>query len=394
MNIESMKTHLDWGVWLRWVAVTVVSLALAGEIVRRYFSMVFGFNVGMVIATGIVVMGLVGIAQGLVLRQYGVPIRAWIIATLAGSVLIIAFAALITFPVKVPGEPFVAVQEYDAEGNFVRSWTGEEIAPGTFGSLTAIADGAVGNATPSGGSLAVGSFGSGVHVGDFDTGLTLLAVWLIGGASIGVAQWIVLRRHIRKVGIWIPAATLGKVAAGIFASIVLASMSGMVTSLEVPLGVSIAGMGVYSGVQAAITGVVLVRRTDERIRWGIGEKVKWAARIITLFIAAFYLIMWIQNLIFMQNGGFKFDVDNLLVVVPPVFALSGCIVSWWRERIGGSLLILASVMYGILLYISTQQHQLLWSMPALLLNWLMLGSVFLIAGILFTVLSRLSNETA
>jgi hypothetical protein len=52
----------------------------------------------------------------------------------------------------------------------------------------------------------------------------------------------------------------GKLAAGIFACIVLGLMTGMVTSLEVPLGVSIAGMGVYSGVQAIVTGAVLAWR--------------------------------------------------------------------------------------------------------------------------------------
>jgi hypothetical protein len=394
MGIELVKNQFGWSVWLKWVAATVASLALAGEIVRRFFPIVFGFNVSMVVVTGIVVMGLVGIAQGLVLRRYGVPLRAWIIATLAGSILVIALAALITLPIQVPGEPYVAVEEYDAEGNFIWSWTGEEIAPGNFSSLMAIADGAVGHLTPSGGSVAAGSLGSGVHIGDFDAMMGLLAAWLIGGASLGFAQWFVLRRYIKGVGIWIPATMLGKVAAGISASIVLELMTGMVISLEVPLIVSIAGIGVYSGFQATITGVVLARRTDERIRWGTGEKVKWVARIITLVIAASSLIMWIQNLMSMQNEGFKFDIDNLLVVVPSMIALSGCIVSWWREQIGGSLLILASVAYGILLYISTLQHQLLWSMLALFLNWLILGSVFLIAGILFIVLSRLSDETA
>jgi hypothetical protein len=152
------------------------------------------------------------------------------------------------------------VEDYDAEGNYIRSWTREDIAPGNFGSLMAIADGAVGHLTPSGGSVAVGSLGSGVYVGDFDTMLTLLATWLVGGASLGFAQWFVLRRHIKGVGIWIPAMMFGKLAAGIFACIVLGLMTGMVTSLEVPLGVSIAGMGVYSGVQAIVTGAVLAWR--------------------------------------------------------------------------------------------------------------------------------------
>jgi len=174
---------------------------------------------------------------------------------------------------------------------------------------------------------------------------------------------------------------------------VLGLMIGMVTSLEVPLVVSIAGMGVYSGVQAVATGAVLARRTDERIRRRTSEEVKWATRIITLAIALFYLTVGIQNVMSMQNEDFKLDVDNLLVVVPSVIALSGCIVSWWREWVGGSLLILASVAYGVLLYISNLQHQLLWPALTLFLNWLIPGSIFLIAGIMFLICSRLSQKT-
>ena len=381
-----MKTQFVWSLWLKWVGATVGSLALAGEIVRRLFPVVFGFNAGMVVTSGLVVMGLVGTAQGLILRRYGISLRAWMLATLAGSVLIIALAALVTLHIQVPGEPSVAVAEYDAEGNFIRSWTGEEIAPGNFGSMLAIVDGAVGD------SVAVGSLGSGVHVGDFDTMLTLLATWQLGGASLGFAQWFVLRRRITPAGVWIPATILGKVAAGICALTVLELMSSMVTSLEVPLVVSITGMVIYSGVQGAVTGAVLARRTDERIRWGTNEKVRWATRVITLVIALSYLIVGIKVVMSIQNEGFKFIIDNLLVVVPSMIALSGCIVSWWQERVGSSLLILASVVYGILLYISNLQHQYLWPMLTLFLSWIIPGSIFLIAGILLIVLSRLSRK--
>ena len=387
-----MKTQFVWSLWLKWVGATVGSLALAGEIVRRLFPVVFGFNAGMVVTSGLLVMGLVGTAQGLILRRYGISLRAWMLATLAGSVLIIALAALVTLHIQVPGDPSVAVEEYDAEGNYIRSWTGEEIAPGNFGSMLAIVDGAVGSLTPSGGSVAVGSLGSGVHVGDFDTMLTLLATWLLGGASLGFAQWFVLRRRITLAGVWIPATIIGKVAAGICALTVLELMSSMVTSLEVPLVVSITGMVIYSGVQGAVTGAVLARRTDERIRWGTNEKVRWATRVITLVIALSYLIVGIKVVMSIQNEGFKFIIDNLLVVVPSVIALSGCIVSWWQERVGSSLLILASVVYGILLYISNLQHQYLWPMLTLFLSWIIPGSIFLIAGILLIVLSRLSRK--
>jgi hypothetical protein len=256
---KAIKTKFYWSLWFQWVAATVGSLALVAELARRFFPIIFGFNMGMVIVTGIVVMGLVGVAQGLILRRFFVPMRGWVLATLAGSAIVIAFAAFVTFPIKVPGEPYVAVQEYDSEGNFLRSWTGEEVAPGHFGSLLAILDGAADGATPSGGSVAVGTLGSGIHVGDFDTILGLLVAWLVGGASVGIAQWLVLRRRIIRVAGWIWAAILGKVAAGICSCIVLENMTGLVTSLEVPLSVSLAGMVVYSAVQGAATGVVLVR---------------------------------------------------------------------------------------------------------------------------------------
>jgi hypothetical protein len=388
--MESERRHSDRGLWLQWVAATVGSLALAAEVVRRLFPAVFGLNTGTVVATGVVVMGLVGTAQGLVLRRFGVPLRAWMLATLAGSVIIIVIAALVSLPVQ--SGPGIAVEEYDSEGNFVRLWTQDEVAPGNFGSLVAIADGAAGSLTPAGGPVAVGSFGSGVHIGDFDTMFALLMAWLLGGASIGIAQWLVLRRRIRGAGAWIPATMVGKVAAGIAACMVLEFMSGMVQSLEVPLTVSIAGMGVYSGIQGAVTGVVLARGVDERTRWATDEKIRWAVRIIVLVITVSSLISWTQSVIFMKNEGFKFSVDTLFIVVPFVIALSGCIASWWRERVAGTLLIFASIAYGILLYLSALQHDFLWSVLALFLSWLMFGSVFLIAGILFFVSRWLSRK--
>ena len=68
---KAMKIQFGWSLWLKWVAATVGSLALAGELARRFFPMVIGFNVGMVVVTGIVVMSLAGVAQGLIWRLTG-----------------------------------------------------------------------------------------------------------------------------------------------------------------------------------------------------------------------------------------------------------------------------------------------------------------------------------
>jgi hypothetical protein len=151
-----------------------------------------------------------------------------------------------------------------ADGS-VQLWTREEVAPGRVGALIASADGAlayhmpaVAHRMPVSGSVAVGSLGSGVYVGEFNPILGFPIMWLLGGVSIGIAQWLVLRRRITRAGEWLPATILGRVVAGISTSIVLGLMRNLVTSLEVPLMVSIAGMGVYSAVPGVVTGMVLV----------------------------------------------------------------------------------------------------------------------------------------
>ena len=124
------------------------------------------------------------------------------------------------------------------------------------------------------------------------------------------------------------------------------------------------------------------------------KRIRWAARIITLVITVLFLWFLIgETIMSIQEEGFKFYAESLFIVVPTAIAVSGCIVSWWRERVGGSLLILASIAFGIFPSVSAEQHQVPWSMLDALLNWLMLGSEFLIVGILFLMSSWLSQKT-
>ena len=122
---------------------------------------------------------------------------------------------------------------------------------------------------------------------------------------------------------------------------------------------------------------------------GLAKGMRWAARIVGLVITAFLLMMVIgETITSIQAEGFKFDVESLFVVVPAVIALAGCIVSWWRERLGGSLLILVSIAFGVLPSIGAG-----WSILRALQGWLMLGLPFLIAGILFLISSWLSRKS-
>lgn len=97
-----------------------------------------------------------------------------------------------------------------------------------------------------------------------------------------------------------------------------------------------------------------------------------------------------ETVMSIQAEGLKFNVESLFIVVPAVIALAGYIVSWWREQVGGSLLILVSITFGILPSISAQPS---WSVLQALQGWLMLGSPFLITGVLFLISSWLSRKT-
>ena len=123
----------------------------------------------------------------------------------------------------------------------------------------------------------------------------------------------------------------------------------------------------------------------------IQKRIRWTARIIGLVTIAFFLIFLIgETVMSIQAEGLKFDVESLFIVVPTVIALAGYIVSWWREQVGGSLLILVSIAFGILPSINAQPS---WSVLQTLQGWLMLGSPFLITGVLFPISSWLSRKT-
>ena len=91
-------------------------------------------------------------------------------------------------------------------------------------------------------------------------GRTFLPLWLlIFGPGMGLAQWLVLRKHYQKTGVWIAIPTLATVLAlaSLFAS------KGPVTQLlpfmDENLALALVG-GFFGGViYSAITGFVLLR---------------------------------------------------------------------------------------------------------------------------------------
>jgi hypothetical protein len=148
--MEIDRAQVGWGVWLRWLVSSAVGLAV-GFIV--YFPLVVGFasDVGGVLQTLISAVGgalfgaSLGIAQWLVLRRRASQPGLWVWASVAG---------------------------------------------GTVGGVLALAVGEV-----------VGE-ASGFEVAVVVGGAAL-------GASLGIAQWLVLRRHLPQAGWWILASSVG-----------------------------------------------------------------------------------------------------------------------------------------------------------------------------------------
>ncbi len=123
---------------------------------------------------------------------------------------------------------------------------------------------------------------------------------------------------------------------------------------------------------------------------------RWVARVIALPIAILFLIITILYVV--QLGSIEtklhraITLNMIISIVPGILVLAGYALSWWRERIGGILFILASFAFGleslhrwsIISTISTQN-----AVVYIFKGWAILGLPLLITGILFLVVSWL-----
>jgi uncharacterized membrane protein HdeD (DUF308 family) len=81
----------------------------------------------------------------------------------------------------------------------------------------------------------------------------------------------------------------------------------------------------------------------------------------------------------------------LYVVVPVLFALAAFILSWWREFIGGILLVAAY----LLLSFSPSVHSLSYGeKPEFYVFMFLFALPFLVCGVLFIIAARLSKRAS
>ncbi len=107
----------------------------------------------------------------------------------------------------------------------------------------------------------------------------------------------------------------------------------------------------------------------------LAKRMRLTGRIIGLFTAGFFLAFLIGEAIsevLAEDWEATIGVEGILLGILVAIALAGCIISWWRQRIGGILLILASIGLGIHIGIIAPRNHFL--------VWLVLGFPYLIAG--------------
>jgi len=122
-------------------------------------------------------------------------------------------------------------------------------------------------------------------------------------------------------------------------------------------------------------------------------RLRLAGQIIGFVITVFGGIMLIGEAVgeFTQRGwavvteATPSDPGVLLVIIGAV-ALAGCILSFWRERAAGIMLVaVAGALAAHIAVFAGRNHLLAWSM---------LGLPYLVAGVLFLNSWRLSQELA
>jgi len=126
-------------------------------------------------------------------------------------------------------------------------------------------------------------------------------------------------------------------------------------------------------------------------QYRLAKRMRWAARVIGLVAAGFCLLMLIGSAISevltegWQTTSKADIIQGTLIGVLGAIGLAGCIVSWWRERLAGILLVLTAAGFGIHIGLCAGRNHFL--------AWLMVGFPYLVAAVLLFNSWRLSRKT-
>ena len=102
-------------------------------------------------------------------------------------------------------------------------------------------------------------------------------------------------------------------------------------------------------------------------QYRLAKRMRWAARIIGLAAAVFLLVMLIGGALAEGLGQDLTEaIQGISLGVLGLIALTGSILSWWRERLAAILLVLTALGLGIHIGVCAgRNHMLVWSIVGL-----------------------------
>jgi len=126
----------------------------------------------------------------------------------------------------------------------------------------------------------------------------------------------------------------------------------------------------------------------ESKQYRLAKRMKLTGRVIGLLAAGFVLVFLIGGAIdeALSEEPEGIEMAGILLAALIVIALAGSILSWWRERLAGILLILASIGLGVHIGICAGRNHFL--------AWSMIGLPYLVAGVMFLYAWWLERKTA
>jgi len=125
-----------------------------------------------------------------------------------------------------------------------------------------------------------------------------------------------------------------------------------------------------------------VLETDQ---YRLAKRMKWWARVIGLGFSFIFLIFLGGSIAKILDSFGPIPIEAALLGILMATGLAGCLISWWRERLAGTLLILAA--FGLV------THSIVMVGFSHITLWSTFGLPYLIAGVLFFSSWWLSRET-
>jgi hypothetical protein len=127
--------------------------------------------------------------------------------------------------------------------------------------------------------------------------------------------------------------------------------------------------------------------TKSVVRQRTADILRIIARVIGIIIIVFFLIIIIGEGI--QEGFLNISVESLYVLIPTIVAVAAFILSWWRELLGGILLVVAYLLFSF----SPSIHSLSYKEnPQFYTGMFLYALPLFVSGVLFILASWLNGK--